>query len=722
MQESTPFPPDDEAARLADAAMRSAQLEADGGHSDRARELYQAVLTIVPGHAGAHFGLAQLALAAGRADEALAHFAAALQAAPGEEAYWLAYLDALVGARELATAQAVLALGREHGLAGAAVDAIARRLAAPHAPDAHAIDEAASLFAQGELDAAVSAARRLTDGFPQHPFGFKLLGAVRHLRGDVPGAIAAMDAAFARDAGDAETVSNLGMLLKQAGRLADAEQILRRGIVLEPDSASAHNNLAVVLMEMGRLGQAHASAALATALDPAHVEAANTLGAVLARQGRSGEAVAAYRRVLALRPDNTDAHSNMLFSMSQMEGIAPDALFEAHRDFGRRLEAGRDLPRGWDNTPEPDRPLRIGFVSGDLRNHAVASYVEPILQRLAARPGVALFAYYTYPVQDAVSARLRAYMKKWVDAALYDDKALEAEIRADAIDILVDLSGHTAYNRLPVFARKPAPVQATWVGYPFSTGLAAMDYYLADSFILPPGQFDHLFSEKLLHLPVVAPFQPEENAPALAPLPALHKGHVTFGSFNRISKISRQVIALWSRLLRAVDGSRLLVAGMPADGGGELLAWLGEEGIDPARVHFHPRAAMHDYLALHGEVDLNLDTFPYSGGTTSLHALYMGVPTLTLAGETAAGRQTACILGHKGLPQFIAGDADDFLAKGVAACGDLATLAALRADMRTRFPALSSADFEHVTDGFENAMRLVWRRWCAGLPPAPLAA
>lgn len=718
-----PSSPTEEACRVAGAALHAAQLEAAAGHSDRARELYQGVLRLMPDHAGAHYGLGLLAQSAGRLEEAIVHFSTALQAAPEEERHWLAYLDALLIAREFATAQAVLKLGRGHGLRGEAVEAIARQLAVSGAPDADAIDAASSLFAQGRLDAAADAARVLADRFPSHPFGFKLLGAVLHLRGDLPGAIAAMDAALARGVEDPETISNLGMLLKQAGRLQEAEQVLRRGIALQPDSASAQNNLAVVLAGTGHLEQALACAAAATALDPSHVEAVNTLGAILARQGRSTEAVAAYRRVLELCPDHTDAHSNMLFSMSQMEGIAPADLFEAHREFGRRLEARLGPPRAWDNTLEPERPLRIGFVSGDLRDHAVTSYVEPVMQCLAVRPGTALYAYYTYPAHDAVSARLRGYMEKWVDAALLDDDALEAAIRADAIDILIDLSGHTAHNRLPVFARKPAPLQATWVGYPFSTGLAAMDYYLTDRYILPPGQFDHLFSEKLLHLPAVSPFQPAADAPALGPLPALRTGYITFGSFNRISKISREVIAAWGRLMRAVEGSHLLVAGVSVDGGHErVLAWLEEEGIDAGRVRFHPRTGLRDYLALHGQVDINLDTFPYSGGTTTLHAMYMGVPTLTLAGDTAAGRQTVCILEHKGLPQYIARDVDDFVAKGLAACGDLAALAALRSSMRSRFPSTSSNDTVLVADGIENALRLMWRRWCAGLPAASFEA
>jgi dTDP-4-amino-4,6-dideoxygalactose transaminase/predicted O-linked N-acetylglucosamine transferase (SPINDLY family) len=720
MQEPMHLPPGDEAALLASEAMDAARLEVQAGRRDQAGALYLGVLSLVPGHAGAHFGLAQLARMDGRLDEAIAHFAEALQASPAEEPYWLAYLDALLAARAFATAQEVLELGRAHGLQGAAVDAIARRLAECQAqlPAPHDIEAAAALFAQGRMDEAAGAADALSARFPWHPFGYKLLGAVRHARGDAHGAIAAMRAAFERGPDDFETVSNLGMLLKGARRLREAEEVLAHGIALQPESAVAHNNLAVTLMEAERLEQAYASAVTAVALDPLHVESANTLAAVLARQGRSREAVAAYRRVLELQPAHTDAHSNMLFCMSQMEDIAPRALFEAHRAFGRELEARLGPPRGWDNTRERERRLRIGFVSGDLRNHAVASFIAPVLRHLADRPGVALYAYYTYPVRDAESERLRAYMEKWVDAALLDDEALDAAIRADGIDILIDLAGHTAYNRLPLFARKPAPVQATWVGYPFSTGLAAMDYYITDRFILPPGQFDHLFTEKLLHLPVSSPFQPAADAPSLAPLPALANGHVTFGSFNKLSKISRAVAALWGRLLHALPDARLVLAGMPEDGShGDLLGWLAEEGVAAERVHCHPRLRMQDYLALHNRVDINLDTFPYSGGTTTLHALYMGVPTLTLAGETAAGRQTACILEHHGLPQFIAADADDFVARGVKACADLQALAALRAGMRKGFPAVSGDVGRKVADSVEKALRVVWRHWCAGHPP-----
>lgn len=310
-------------------------------------------------------------------------------------------------------------------------------------------------------------------------------------------------------------------------------------------------------------------------------------------------------------------------------------------------------------------------------------------------------------------------MAQWRDVIGMDDDALYECIRLDGIDILIDLSGHTAHNRLPVLARRPAPVQATWIGYPGTTGLNAVDYYLTDRVILPPGQFDHLFTEKLVHLPVSAPFQPELNAPDIGPLPALAKGHVTFGSFNRISKIGRPVIAAWGRLLRALPNSKLLIAGVPDNGGADqLLAWLAEEGIDAGRVSLKKRCGLIPYLDLHNDVDIALDTFPYSGGTTTLHALWMGVPTLTMAGDTAAGRQTVCILEHSGLPQYIAHDADDFERKGVTLSRDLGALGALRAALRDRFALPSSEFLTQVADGLESALRMMWQRWCKGQPAA----
>jgi len=711
-------PPTDEIRQIVDQAMQAARHETAAGNLDQALALYQAVFDLQPGHAGAHHALAVLAREAGDVATAIPHYAAALENDPGTRAHWLDYLAALVEARQYAAARDLLALGRANGLHDPALDDIERLLASASAPESAEIDAAAALFAQGRLDEANAAARSLIERFPQHPFGWKLLGGVAHRRGEAEQALhgMAMSARFGPD--DGETLSNLGLLLMRANRLQEAEITLRRAIAQLPDDPDAHNHLAITLAELGRLPEAQASASSALAAAPDHERAGITFALILQTQSRTLDAVAAYRAVLARNPDNTDARSNMLFCLSEMNEITPEALFAEHLDYGRQLERNIAPPAPWDNPPDPERPLRVGFVSGDLRSHAVASFIEPVFERLAGRPGVALYAYYTHTLVDATTERLRGYFDGWRNASMLDDAALQTQVRADGIDILFDLSGHTSFNRLPAFARRLAPLQVSWIGYPGTTGLDAMDYVLTDRKFLPHGRFDHLFTEKLVQLPLSVPFEPDANAPDLAPLPALENGHVTFGSFNRLSKINRQVIKAWAALLRAVPDARLLVAGMPSsDGHGPVRSWLEDEGIAAHRLEFHGRTGMIDYLALHNRVDLALDTFPYTGGTTTLHAGWMGVPTLTLAGGSVPGRQSASFLEHNGLAQFIAHDIDDFVARGVAVCADLAALAAIRASLRGRFMLPASDTMTRVADGVEQALRLMWRRWCQGLPP-----
>ena len=716
-QQRTPL--SDAVRQIVDEALQAAANETAAGQPAQAEALYRAVLDLAPDHPDAHFGLGMLARQAGDLAAAIPHLTEALQGATDEGRYWLAYIEALIAARQFATATDLIALGRSHGLAGPEVDAFEQQLITSGAPDPDTIDATTALFASGRLDEAGYAAQFLTEQFPQHPFGYKLLGGIHHLQGNLQQALESMQVAVQYAPDDAEALSNLGLLLRGAGRLADAQAVLERAVALRADDANAHNHMALTLLDAGRLSEAHASASTALALDPGHAQAGNTLAMVLQHQSRALEAVEAYRGVLARDPHNTDAHSNMLFCMSQVSSIGPDALFAAHRAFGRQLEARVGLLRtDWRNTPDPARPLRIGFVSGDLRNHAVAPFIEPLLEQLAHRPGLVLHAYYTHVLHDTVTERLRGHMAIWHDVAGTTDAALDALIRADGIDILIDLAGHTAHNRLPVFASKPAPVQASWIGYPGTTGLAAMDYYLTDHAMLPPGQYDHLFTEQLVHLPISAPFQPAADAPDLVPPPVLTNGYFTFGSFNRLSKISREVVAAWSGVLRAVPDARLLIAGLPEGGREALLPWFETEGIAPERLRFHGRTGMYDYLALHNEVDVCLDTFPYSGGTTTLHALSMGVPILTLKGETAAGRQTASILEHNGLLEFITHDVAEFISRAEIVSQMLPRVTELRAILRSHFSPNASSAMIQVADSVEHALRLMWQRWCAGLPAA----
>jgi predicted O-linked N-acetylglucosamine transferase (SPINDLY family) len=453
-------------------------------------------------------------------------------------------------------------------------------------------------------------------------------------------------------------------------------------------------------------------------LKPDFVEVHNNMGNALRAIAQYSAAVASYRHAIELKPDFLEAFDALLFNLAESETVDAASLFAEHCRFGEQFEA--PLRSKWpqhSNERQPERCLQVGFVSGDLYLHSIANFIEPILAHLAGQPQLVLHAYHNSTIEDAVTQRLRGYLRHWHSVAGVPDEELAQRIQNDGIDILIDLSGHTALNRLLTFARKPAPVQVSWMGYPGTTGLQAMDYYLSDRFFLPAGQFDDQFTEKIVHLPASAPFQPSEQAPPVNTLPALTNGFVTFGSFNRPSKISRSVLALWAQLLRALPDSRMLLGAMAKDGENDaMVQWFAQEGIERSRLSFHPVCAMDVYLGLHHQVDICLDTFPYNGGTTTLHALWMGVPTLNLTGSTTASRTGASILGHLGLQGFIAHDKEDFVQKGGSWAGNLAALSDVRASLRERFAQSAAGQPAVVAAGLDRALRTMWQRWCADLP------
>ncbi|MBI4809585.1 MAG: tetratricopeptide repeat protein [Nitrosomonadales bacterium] len=517
----------------------------------------------------------------------------------------------------------------------------------------------------------------------------------------------------------AEAYGNLGTLLHDLGRLDEAEACYRQALQAKPDYAEAYSNLGSTLSALGYQDRAEASYRQALQIKPDIAEAHSNLGSLLHDLGRLDEAEASLRRALVIKPDFSKAYSNLLFCLNQNANVDAKTLFAEHCRFGERFEAPFIVQRPRHrNSRDASRRLEIGFVSGDLRDHAVAYFIELVIEHLSGFSQLSLHAYSTHNINDSVTQRLRGYFAHWHSVAALPDAALAEKIRADGIDILIDFSGHSAKNRLPVFARKPAPVQATWMGYPGTTGMQAMDYYFSDCFALPPGQFDDQFTEKIVRLPASAPFLPSRNAPPVNDLPALNNGYVTFGSFNRMSKLSPAVVALWAQLLRALPDSRMVLGGMPEDGKYEMLIdCFTREGIARERLDFHKRSGMGAYLDLHHQVDICLDTFPYNGGTTTLHAFWMGVPTVTLAGDTAAGRTGATVLGHVGLESFIARDAADFVRKASSWAGNLAALSNIRAGLRDRFSESAIGRPEIIAEGLARALRIMWQRWCADEPP-----
>jgi len=545
-------------------------------------------------------------------------------------------------------------------------------------------DLGTALQALGQDDAAVLNYRRAIQLDPALTLAHSNLGQALLARGQPAEAAVCFQQVLSINPANDDAHNHLGTAQQALGQLAEAVESYQRALALNPDHLVALHNLSVAQHGLGQLSDAAATYRRLLASHPADASVHNDLGNALLGLGLLEQAVASYHQALALKPDLFTCYSNMLFALSHSEKQDGPTLFAEHLRFAERAEA--PLQSAWpkhSNSREAERTLQVGLVSGDFYSHVVARFAGPLLAQLAGCAGLSLHAYANNTVEDNVTQILKGYFDHWHPVAELSDEALARQISTDGIDILIDLSGHTKGNRLLTFARKPAPVQVSWLGYPGSTGLRAMDYYLADVLVSPAGRFDNQFTEKIVRLPALAPFQQSDVVLPVNELPALTNGFVTFGSFNRASKINKTVITCWTQLLHALPTSKLLIEGVPSDA--QCIEWLQQEGIDCNRLSWHARKGMDEYNALHQKVDICLDTFPYNGATTSWSAVLMGVPTLTITGNTPAGYYGTAIMEHLGLQSFVASDAQDFVQKGIYWSSHLDHLAQIRASMRRRF-------------------------------------
>lgn len=499
----------------------------------------------------------------------------------------------------------------------------------------------------------------------------------------------------------------LGIALAEQGQHEAAAASYREALRLKPDHAEAHGSLANALQAQGHHDGALAHFERAVALQPAYALFHSNLAFALKERGRFDEAAASYRRALECDPLNFETRSNLIFMLNYLPARA-DALAEA-RQFGvLAAQAARPFT-SWKCQPEPDRRLRVGLVSADLRNHPVGYFAQSVLAELGRDADLVVYA--NQADDDAVSDIIRSHCQCWRTVRALSDEALAQQIHADAIDVLIDLAGHTAHNRLPVFAWKPAPVCLSWLGYCASTGLAAIDAFVGDPWITPPGA-EAQFVEPVLRLPeTFLCFTPPALDIAAGPLPALAQGHITFGCFNKPLKVNEAVVALWARVLQAVPGSRLLLKGGPQKALPEQFV---RHGIAAERLLLEGASPRAEYLAAYNRIDIALDPFPYPGGTTSVEGLWMGVPVLSLRGATALSRQGESLLQNLGLSDWVAADEDDYLARAVAHASDLQALAALRAGLRDRLLKSPLCDAPRFAGHFDALLRHTWRAWCEG--------
>jgi predicted O-linked N-acetylglucosamine transferase (SPINDLY family) len=729
-----------------------------------AETLYRTILEAKPHHADVLYNLGVLLGQTSRTADAVPLFERILGLQPHNGQYWAAYISALIDSGEIAAAWLALEMGQQQGLKGPAVDGLIVRMAnmgrvIPTFPAqssqpgaegtalAQTNDPAATvaatetgnstvfagrrvsqqetnrfttLYNKGQIAEAIKLARSLTQRFPADGQSWRWLGIALHRQGQLDDALVPLRKAAELLPQDVESRIVLADTLRVKGLFAEAENYCRAIISINPEYAEAHRVLGMALVYQGRVADGLAVARRAIQLAPNDSTVHSTLGVLQLDLGFIAEAEQNFRIALEKNPQDALAGDNFLFALMHNPEIDHDTLLAEHINFAQRHEA--PVRAQWPTHPNkrtPTRKLKIGFVSGDLFRHAVASYLLPVMEHLAQDPGLSLHVYNNHVAEDDYTHLLRDYADQWHQVVGMPDAQLANMIRGERIDILFDLSGHSGRNRLLTFARKPAPIQVSWIGYPATTGLTAMDYYFADKFAVPFGPAERQFTEKIVHLPATAPFKPEANSPPVNILPATHNNYVTFGSFNRLNKLRRDVIALWAELLRAVPSSRMALGAIANDDDERLLtSWFADEGIAIERLSFRRRSSIPVYLQQHFQIDICLDTFPYTGSTTVLNSLWMGVPTLTIAGDTIPGRAAATWLSHAGLEAFVAADKQEFLAKGIAFASDIPALADLRNRLRERCAASAAFRPEVVAAGVSRALRIMWQRWCDGQPAA----
>ena len=565
-----------------------------------------------------------------------------------------------------------------------------------------------------QFESAATSYRRVLKIEPSNAEAHNHLGDALKDLGQLEDAVSCFRRALQLRPDYTEAHGNLGIALGGLGQLEDAAANFRRAVQLKPDYAKAHYNLGVALHSLGQFDAAMASYQKALELWPDNADAYNNLGNVKQDLGQYGDALASYRRALAINPNFALAHSNLLFSLNYSNHALEYCLEEA-REYGRKVSQKATRFTAWRCSARPEC-LRVGLVSADLYQHAVGYFLEGVLSHLdAAR--IELIAYPTHHKEDELTARIKPFFSAWKPLVGLNDEAAARLIHADAVHVLIDLSGHTAHNRLPVFAWKPAPVQVTWLGLPATTGVAEIDYVLGDPHAIP-AEYESHFSEAVWRLPesylcLTTPASPVK----IGPLPALATGHVTFGSFNNLTKMNDAVVAVWARILNAVPGSRLLLKTKQLSEPAvcdKTLQRFAAHGIAPERLLLSKTILSRDeHLAAYNKVDIALDTFPYPGVTTSAEALWMGVPVLSLQGDRFLSGTAGSIAHNAGLPDWIAADADDYVARAVAFASDLESLAGLRAGLRQQVLASPLFDAPRFAKNFEDAL---WGMWQARTP------
>ena len=634
------------------------------GHIDEAGECCRRVLAIKPNHSDAHLNMGNVLFHQGKKDEAISHYHASLDINPNH-------------------AGALCCLGNCLASTGEHQKAIENYQAAirlnPNIIEAY-YNLGNSLTSLHQYEAAVENYRQAIRLNPRYALAY----------------------------------NNLGSALKRLGAIESAMDCYRQAIAIDPNMATAYNNLAIIHRELLNLSEAEKLSQKSLEILPNFIEAHINLSSIHNDQGRPKAAIEHLRKVLSITKNRADVHSSLISSMRYLSEYTPQDLLDEARRWAALYtpQEGNSLAH---YTPSNNqRHLRVGYVSGDYCNHPVGHFIELVLAN-HNRSQFEIFCYYVGFKQDSQTKQLRQLADHWRDVPEMHDYDLAQQIRMDAIDILIDLSGHTKTNRLLTFALKPAPVQATWLGDPASTGLPAMDYIICDTITIPP-QEERFHSEQVMRLPTVYEcFKPPEYAIEPAPPPALDSGKITLGCFNNPAKITESVIACWSKLLYALPESRLFLKYKPYDDNEVQKYFLGlfhKYGIEADRIIFSGFAPNKEFLSAYNQMDIALDTFPYNGGFTTLEALWMGIPVISLRQNRFVGRMGETLLTNVGLREFVVDSEDEYIEKTIMLASDLPRLIELRSRLRSQLLESPVCDGPGFTRDLETAYHKMWELWC----------
>jgi protein O-GlcNAc transferase len=675
----------------------------DQGNLSAAVACYRQAVALDPGSADAHTSLGFALQQLGQLSAAQTALAQALALQPGsfDAAYLLGQVHASLQQPAQAVAYFEQALAQQPGF------------------EPLYAELCQALFQTEEMERARTLLAEGLRRFPQNANLHFFQGNLHTLAQEWAAAIASYGRARALNpalneatTGQANAHQQLGYASLQSESFAASEQHSRQALALRPQDAAALNNLGSALAAQDRLHEAEAAFRAALALEPQSGLFHSNLGGNLVLQGRLEEAVASLRQAVALDTSgNPNAFSNLLFALNYHPDMADEAIFENYQAFEQQF--GAPHRAGWQphtNDRHPARRLKVGYVSPDFKNHAARFFIEPLLAR-HDRSVVDIYAYAELAQEDALTQRYQSYADHWVPTRGLSDAALAQRIRADGIDILVDLAGHTAGNRLGVFARKPAPVSISWMGYGTTTGLRAIDYYLTDATCAPPGS-EHLFSETPWRLPgSYTAYRPGNSMGEVNALPALARGFVTLGTLTRGIRLNHRTLGVWAQILQRLPTARLVVDSRSFEDAAvkEALAQqFAAQGIAPERLQMGFTSPPWDVLR---GIDIGLDCFPHNSGTTLFETLYMGLPYVTLAGRPGVGRLGSAILQGAGHPEWIAHSEAEYIEKVVALGQDLPALAEIRATLRPQMQASPLMDEPGFATSVEQAYQTMFARW-----------